>query len=250
MIEIYVDHCAEEKGTNIVDGMNFIDDGIEIENPDYEEEEYTESDQSKGESDTDEELEEIKDKKGILKEGLIDPSRDSNLTNMDVENVWKKIENVVVHDDDVKCDNDRDNIEYVNVVDSDGEEFFVSEQLDEEEKLHENRGHKVHNEFNSPTQLVSDTLPVSPIGHSCCDPQFLTSRESIYMDKFVIRTKRPRSPCSVNKKFWCEIRGKGQDRLGVKCLCSNSKCTYRRKNKHRVQFRGTNLRLGASNSNC
>ena len=51
----------------------------------------------------------------------------------------KKIKNVDVHDGDVKCGNDRDNIEYVN-VDSDGEELFVSEQLDEEEKLYENRG--------------------------------------------------------------------------------------------------------------
>ncbi|XP_017216968.2 protein FAR1-RELATED SEQUENCE 5-like [Daucus carota subsp. sativus] len=51
----------------------------------------------------------------------------------------KKSDYVDVHDDDGKCGNDRDNIEYVN-VDSDGEEYFCSEQLDEEEKLHENRG--------------------------------------------------------------------------------------------------------------
>ncbi|KAL1808369.1 hypothetical protein ACET3Z_025359 [Daucus carota] len=86
MIEIYVYHCAEEKGIHIINEINFIDDGIELEDPDYEEEEYSESDQSEEESDTDEELEEIREKKRMLKKGLIDLLRDGNLTDMDVNN--------------------------------------------------------------------------------------------------------------------------------------------------------------------
>ena len=49
----------------------------------------------------------------------------------------KKTKNVDVHDDEVKYGNNRDNIDYVKVVDSDGEELFVSEQLDEGEKLYD-----------------------------------------------------------------------------------------------------------------
>ena len=43
-----------------------------------------------------------------------------------------------VHDDVVQSSNDRDNIEYVNIVDDDEEEFLVSEHYDEEENLHDN----------------------------------------------------------------------------------------------------------------
>ena len=75
----------------------------------------------------------------------------------------KKIKNVDVHDGDVKCGNDRDNIEYVN-VDSDGEELFVSEQLDEEEKLYEDRG-SMHessgNLHDSGDNIVDGDEPIS-----------------------------------------------------------------------------------------
>ena len=75
----------------------------------------------------------------------------------------KKNDYVDVHDDDGKCGNDRDNIDYVN-VDSDGEEFFCSEQLDEEEILHENRG-SMHessdNLHDSSDNIVDEDEPIS-----------------------------------------------------------------------------------------
>nr|XP_017239389.1 PREDICTED: protein FAR1-RELATED SEQUENCE 5-like [Daucus carota subsp. sativus] len=75
----------------------------------------------------------------------------------------KKNDYVDVHDDDGKCGNDRGNIDYVN-VDSDGEEFFCSEQLDEEEILHENRG-SMHessdNLHDSSDNIVDEDEPIS-----------------------------------------------------------------------------------------
>ncbi|XP_063936929.1 protein FAR1-RELATED SEQUENCE 5-like [Daucus carota subsp. sativus] len=69
----------------------------------------------------------------------------------------KKNGYVNVHDDDVICGNDRDNIEYVN-VDSDGDEYFCSEQLDEEDKLHENRGsmHESSDNFHDSSDNIVD----------------------------------------------------------------------------------------------
>ena len=51
----------------------------------------------------------------------------------------KKSKNVDVHDDKVECGNDRDNIKYVEVVDSDDEEL-VSEEFDESEKMYDDIG--------------------------------------------------------------------------------------------------------------
>ncbi|WOH05543.1 hypothetical protein DCAR_0624962 [Daucus carota subsp. sativus] len=66
--------------------------------------------------------------------------------------------------DDVKCGYDRDNIEYVNVVDSDGQEFFVSEQLDEGEKLYDDIG-SMHessdNLHDSGDNIVDGDEPIS-----------------------------------------------------------------------------------------
>ena len=75
----------------------------------------------------------------------------------------KKTKNVDVHDD-VKCGNDRDNIEYVKVVDSDGEELFVSEQLDEGEKLYDDRGsmhESIGNFHDSGDNIVDGDEPIS-----------------------------------------------------------------------------------------
>ena len=52
----------------------------------------------------------------------------------------KTTKNVDVHNDKVKCGSNRDNIEYVEVVDSDGEELVVSEELEESEKLYDDIG--------------------------------------------------------------------------------------------------------------
>ncbi|KAK1374865.1 hypothetical protein POM88_031058 [Heracleum sosnowskyi] len=74
-IMLYVDHCAEEKGKNVVDELNFGDDGTELDDPDFEEEEYNDSDHDITgkdvgvESDIDEELEEIRERKRMLKKG-------------------------------------------------------------------------------------------------------------------------------------------------------------------------------------
>lgn len=72
-IRLYVDHCTQEHGKTVVDELNVIDDGTESDDPDYEEEEYSDSDHSEDfsdssgkdagvESDIDEELEEIREK--------------------------------------------------------------------------------------------------------------------------------------------------------------------------------------------
>lgn len=71
LIELFVDHCAEEKGKNVVEEMDFGGDGSEDEVSDFEEEvsiksEHTEDDSdSEGlvDSDTDEEVEEIRERK-------------------------------------------------------------------------------------------------------------------------------------------------------------------------------------------
>ncbi|KAL1808683.1 hypothetical protein ACET3Z_025673 [Daucus carota] len=51
----------------------------------------------------------------------------------------KKTKNVDVHDDKVECGHDRDNIKYVEVVDSDDEEL-VSEEFDESDKMYDDIG--------------------------------------------------------------------------------------------------------------
>lgn len=94
LIELFVDHCAEEKGKNVVEEMDFGDDGSEDEVSDFEEEvssesEHTEDDsESEGlvDSDIDEEAEEIRERKRKVREGLIDPLREGNLTDMNVGN--------------------------------------------------------------------------------------------------------------------------------------------------------------------
>ncbi|KAK1371381.1 hypothetical protein POM88_037473 [Heracleum sosnowskyi] len=47
------DHCSEEKGKNVVDELNFVDDGPGSNDPGFEEEEYSDSDHSKYVSDDD-----------------------------------------------------------------------------------------------------------------------------------------------------------------------------------------------------
>ena len=51
----------------------------------------------------------------------------------------KKTKNVDVHDDKVECGHDRDNIKYVEVVDSDDEEL-VSEEFDGSDKMYDDIG--------------------------------------------------------------------------------------------------------------
>ncbi|KAK1370160.1 hypothetical protein POM88_036252 [Heracleum sosnowskyi] len=86
---LFVDHCAEEKVDDVVEEMNFESDVS-----DYEEEQYSDSEESCDEdsigddveSDSDEELEAIRERKRMLKEGMIDPLREGNLTDMNIGN--------------------------------------------------------------------------------------------------------------------------------------------------------------------
>lgn len=98
-----------------MEDVSFVDDDIESDDPDYhDEEEYSESDNEHSEddsdddkvaeSDTDEELEEIRERKRKLKEGMIDLLREGNLTDMNVNN---EAYNVTV-----ELGNDR-NVDYI-----------------------------------------------------------------------------------------------------------------------------------------
>ncbi|KAK1397837.1 hypothetical protein POM88_007700 [Heracleum sosnowskyi] len=78
---LFVDHCAEEKVDDVVEEMNFESDGSEPDDHDYEEEQYSDSEESCDEdsigddveSHSDEEVEAIRERKRMLKEGMIDP---------------------------------------------------------------------------------------------------------------------------------------------------------------------------------
>lgn len=83
-VSIYVDHCAEEKRKNVADEEMHIvgeDNVVESDDPDYEDDEYSDSgeddefwdsDYNDMESDADDELEQIREKKKELREGKID----------------------------------------------------------------------------------------------------------------------------------------------------------------------------------
>ncbi|KAK1361483.1 hypothetical protein POM88_045957 [Heracleum sosnowskyi] len=96
-VNIYVDHCGEEKRKNVVEErMNIAGEGNEVESddPDYEDDEYSdseeedelESDDDNVQSDVDDELEAIREKKKMLREGKIDPLKEGNLTEMHIGN--------------------------------------------------------------------------------------------------------------------------------------------------------------------
>ncbi|KAL8115171.1 hypothetical protein AgCh_021848 [Apium graveolens] len=85
MIEIFVDHYAEEKVTNIMEYISFVDDDMESDDPDYHDEE---------------DYKEIREIKRKLKEGLIDPLREGNLTDLNISNSATNIT--------VELGNDRD----------------------------------------------------------------------------------------------------------------------------------------------
>ncbi|KAK1397571.1 hypothetical protein POM88_007435 [Heracleum sosnowskyi] len=89
-----VHHCAEEKVYDVVEEMNFESDGSEPDDHDYEEEQYSDSEESCDEdsigddveSHSDEEVEAIRERKRMLKEGMIDRLREGNLTDMNIRN--------------------------------------------------------------------------------------------------------------------------------------------------------------------
>ncbi|KAK1397840.1 hypothetical protein POM88_007703 [Heracleum sosnowskyi] len=91
---LFVDHCAEEKVDDVVEEMNFESDGSEPDDHYYEEEQYSDSEESCDEdsigddveSHSDEEVEAIRERKRMLKEGMIDPLSEGNLSDMNIRN--------------------------------------------------------------------------------------------------------------------------------------------------------------------
>ncbi|KAL1805892.1 hypothetical protein ACET3Z_028960 [Daucus carota] len=90
-VSIYADHCAEEQKKDFSNSVehewNLLDDGDELDDPDYRkdddsecsiDEELLSGDDIDVESDVDEELEEIREKKRMLREGNINPLKDGS----------------------------------------------------------------------------------------------------------------------------------------------------------------------------
>ncbi|KAK1397842.1 hypothetical protein POM88_007705 [Heracleum sosnowskyi] len=91
---LFVDHCSEEMVDDVVEEMNFESDGSELDDHDYEEEQYSDSEESCDEdsigddveSHSDEEVEAIRERKRMLKEGMINPLSEGNLSDMNIRN--------------------------------------------------------------------------------------------------------------------------------------------------------------------
>ena len=119
----------------------------------------------------------------------------------------------------MKCGNDRDNIEYVNVVDNDGEDLFVSEQLDEEEELNENRG-SMHESSGNLHDSGDDIVDVDdPTSISYLNQKFpnLQARENLFRaytlsHGFVIKIqnthKRVKDKSIYGRMYVCNLIGK------------------------------------------
>lgn len=97
IVSLYADHCAEEKkkDVNITahHDLNEVGNVNELDDLDHEKDVDSECSTDEKllsgddiESNYDEELEEIREKKRMLKEGNIDPLRDGNLTGMYISN--------------------------------------------------------------------------------------------------------------------------------------------------------------------
>ncbi|KAL1813759.1 hypothetical protein ACET3Z_023824 [Daucus carota] len=85
IVSLYADHCAEEKKKD-VNELDDLDHEKDVDSECSTDEELLSGDDTDVESDYDEELDEIREKKRMLREGNIDPLRDGNLTEMHISN--------------------------------------------------------------------------------------------------------------------------------------------------------------------